>query len=382
MKKVISLSIVVAILVTTLAGCTKTSTQTQTNEVKNFKVWVLAPLSGPGANYGEDEINVFKLLVDKFNAENSGKLHASLVVEDSKCNGKDGASAAQKLISVDDVQVIVWEICSVASIPAGKIAQANKIPMIAPVSSAPDISTIGNYVFRFRNDAAVTKKLSTYLTKQWAKNIFVLVENTDYGVGYGQWIKDSFSWNVIEEKFQSDEKDFDILSKKILNAKDIDAVVFVVNSDGNTVSLIKSFDKNGVLKSFKWKLYGTEITTSDWVVASLWNLLNDIKVTQLVTIEELWQKAQKLTQEFESSFPIKWNMFYDVLLAEWLSLTLDAVKNVWYDADAIKNYFNSFNSSNQRDGYFGKYYFSPERDAVGLNFVIYQVNNGELTAIE
>jgi ABC-type branched-subunit amino acid transport system substrate-binding protein len=70
MKKIFSITLVAVVLTTMLTGCTNTSTPTST-ETKTFKIGVLAPLSGPAANYGEDAVNAYKYIVDKFNSENS-----------------------------------------------------------------------------------------------------------------------------------------------------------------------------------------------------------------------------------------------------------------------------------------------------------------------
>ena len=204
---------------------------------QTFKIGVITPLSGPAANYGEDSINAYKYVVDKFNAENSGKIQIELVIEDGKCDGKTASSATQKLINIDNVQVIVGWLCSVETIPAWKIAQANNVSMIAPVSSAAEISGIWEYVFRDRNDANETKKLSDYLNKSNIESLLILTENTDYWIGYSQWIRDNFKWTIVEEKFQSDEKDLDILAKKAMDPKFTGAILLITNSDSNTINM-------------------------------------------------------------------------------------------------------------------------------------------------
>ena len=87
----------------TLTGC---ASKTSSTQVQTVKVGVIAPLSGPPANYGEDAVHAYSFITDKWNKEHP-ELQIQLVIEDGKCDGKDAASAAQKLISVDNVQVIV-----------------------------------------------------------------------------------------------------------------------------------------------------------------------------------------------------------------------------------------------------------------------------------
>jgi len=301
-----------------------------------------------------------------------------LVFEDDKCDGKDGSSAIQKLINVDQVQVVVGSICSVATIPAGKIAQENKILMVSPTSSAPEVAQVGDYVYRFRNDADVTKKLAEQLTKQGIKTVFALVENTDYGVGYANSLAKSFSGTVIQEKFQSDEKDFDILAKKIVNSTEpIDAILFIGNSNGNIISMINALDKEGLLKKFAGNVFGTETSSTDVIKQAVGNLLEGVKIVQLANLEDLDASAIKLSDEFASKFEIKSSPLFAVLEAESLDLVLDGIKANGYNATKVKQYLDSFTANNPRDGFFGKYYFSPERSAVGLNFLAYQIKNGK-----
>lgn len=184
MKKTIATVLVGILVLSTLSGCTNISTQTKTEGQKIYKIGVIAPLSWPAANYWEDAINAYKFIVNKFNAENSGKMTIDLVVEDGKCDGKASSSAAQKLVTIDKVQVIVGWFCSAETIAAGKIAQPNNVVMISPVSSSPEIANIWEYIFRFYNDDYVTKKLSNYITSMWANKIFVIAENTDVAIWF------------------------------------------------------------------------------------------------------------------------------------------------------------------------------------------------------
>jgi ABC-type branched-subunit amino acid transport system substrate-binding protein len=60
---------------------------------------------------------------------------------------------------IDKVDMIRGGMCSSETIAAGKISQANKVFTIAPISSAPEVSLIGDYVYRFYNDTETAKNL-------------------------------------------------------------------------------------------------------------------------------------------------------------------------------------------------------------------------------
>lgn len=90
-----------------LTGCTTSST-TSSSEKKVVKVGVIAPLSGPGATYGADAVNTYKFTFERMKQEGKMKDYdVQFVYEDGKCSGKDAASAAQKLITIDNVDMIL-----------------------------------------------------------------------------------------------------------------------------------------------------------------------------------------------------------------------------------------------------------------------------------
>lgn len=379
MKKTVSILLSGIVLLSTLAWCTNTSTQTKTNEIKTYKVWVISPLSWPAANYWEDAVNAYKFITDKFNSENSGKIHIDLIFEDGKCEWKSSTSAAQKLISIDKVQVIVWWFCSAETIAAGAIAQPNKVVMLSPVSSSPDISDIGEYIFRFYNDADVTKKLTNHIKEYWSSKIFVLAENTDFSVGFIKWLKENFTGEVETQMFQKDEKDFLMIAKQIrAKIKESDFIVFLPSSDSSTIWIVEAFDKEWILSKMKWKIVSNEIVNSATSYEALWAKLNGIKTTQLINLWALASSAKTLTEEMLKNFKINTDPLFSVLEADAMSLAIDAIVNVGDNWTAIKDYFTSFNNNKPINWYFWDYYFTPKRDAHGLSFLVYEIQDWKL----
>ena len=196
MKTIIYLFITLFTL-STLTSCWTTKTDTDniikhnTSKIKTeknlIKIWVLAPLSWWASSYWKDAVNTYKKSVDDYNKQNN-KTKVELIIEDSKCNWKDSISATQKLINVDKVNFILGWICSSETIAAWKIAEAKKIVMISPTSSSPEISDIGEYIYRYWNDAHAWSWLSEYLNKKY-KKITLIVENTDYAKALADKLK-------------------------------------------------------------------------------------------------------------------------------------------------------------------------------------------------
>ncbi len=377
MKKTLSFFLV-GVVISTLAWCSNLSTS-QNKWLEVIKIWVIAPMSGPAANYWEDAANAYKYIVDKFNSENSWKIQIKLVIEDGKCEWKSASSAAQKLIWIDKVQVIVWWFCSAETIAAWTIAQPNKVVMISPVSSSPDIANIWNYIFRFYNDAYVTKKLSEHIQSLGVNKIFVLAENTDVSVWFLKGLKASFTWELQSQMYQKEEKDFQMIAKQIkskINKSDF--LIFLPSSDESTIGIINAFDKEWILSMMKGRIASNEIVNSATTYKSLWTKLDWIKTTQLINLWSLPSSAKDLEADMLKYFSINAEPLRAVLEWDAMQLAIDAVVEAGNDWVKIKNYFTSYNSTNPRKGYFWDYYFTPERDAHGLNFLVYEIKDGQL----
>src|SRR3989344_8626278 len=92
----------------------------------SYKIGVMLPLTGDGAAYGLPIRKSLQIAVDEINANggvNGKKLEP--VYQDSKCNPKDGNAAAQTLINIDKVKVIIGGICSGETLGAASLANDN-----------------------------------------------------------------------------------------------------------------------------------------------------------------------------------------------------------------------------------------------------------------
>ena len=184
----------VMLLSVVLASCGGSSdapsdaSTTPTPEVEKateIKIGLLAPLSGGASSYGEDAVNVATMLADEVNA--GGGIDGAMVKvipEDGACNGQSAVGAVQKLINIDGVEVIMGGLCSPETISAGKIAQAKGVTMVSALSSAPEVSNVGDHVFRYYNDLDAAKTVVAYLEDIGARNIAAIHINNEYGNAY------------------------------------------------------------------------------------------------------------------------------------------------------------------------------------------------------
>ncbi|MFS4459452.1 ABC transporter substrate-binding protein [Bdellovibrio sp. HCB2-146] len=124
-----------------LGGCTK-----KTNEIV---IGEYDSLTGSDATFGLSTNKGVRLAFDEINAAGGikGKKLALITLDDQGKN-EEAASATTRLITQNNVTAIIGGVASGRSKAAAPIAQSHKVPFVSPASTNPDVTKIGDYVFR------------------------------------------------------------------------------------------------------------------------------------------------------------------------------------------------------------------------------------------
>ncbi len=61
--------------------------------------------------------------------------------------------------------------------------------MLSPTASSPEVSSIGDYVFRYWNDADAGVVMLDYIESNDGASIALMYENTDYAAAYANVIE-------------------------------------------------------------------------------------------------------------------------------------------------------------------------------------------------
>lgn len=369
-----------------LSGCTAPVTDPQPDTwswtglnptVQTIKVGIIAPLSGPAASYGEDVINLITDITHEFNASQK-QYNIVLIPEDGKCNWKDSASAAQKLTTIDNVTAILGWVCSSETLGAGKVTQDNNTILLSAWSSAPDISKLGDYVYRFLNDTFVAQRVAEFVLQKW-ENVEMVTENTDFAKWFANAFKSSYKGSITSEfTYNSDEKDLRILAANLSkNVSNTDFILISNQSDTSALALISAFKGVWILDQLKGKVLFTVGISSSEVIKQLGADAEQL-YTYGLSDTLLIGENKDLISEFEQKHGIKWEAMYIPLVAESVELLIDAIKAWNTDSAAIKAYFDTINSSNIRTWRFWDYYFDENWDAQWLQMLVQQVQDGEI----
>lgn len=265
MKKIMVLFCLLSIALL-LASC---GTQEDSNVVVSaesgsesvvMKIGFMAPLSGDAAAYGEGIRRGVDLA-----AFDMGLTNVQIIAEDSKCSGPDAVNAIQKLINVENVQVVIGEVCSGATLPAAPIAAQNKVLMVS-ASATSHLITNEPYVFRTVPSDALQGDFGAQLAfDKGYRKLAILHSNEDYGVGFSDVLEKQFAVKggevVVREGVPKESLDLRTALLKIKEAQP-DALYLITNSPDQGVAMIKQAKEIG----FEAALIGSEGLKADPII--------------------------------------------------------------------------------------------------------------------
>ena len=210
------------------------------------------PLSGRVAVYGTEARNGAELAVSEINAAGgiNGK-QVVLVFEDDEGNPEKTVNVYKKLTTKDGVKLIIGSLTSGATAAITSFAQAQKVLLLAPAATIPDITAAGDYVFRacFIDSFQGTvggKFTAEILGKKRAAVLYDV--GNDYSVGLYENFKIAFekSGGVIcaAESYNTDDKNFSAQLTKIKNAEP--DVVYLPDYYGVVALIAKQLRDKGI----------------------------------------------------------------------------------------------------------------------------------------
>lgn len=305
-----------------------------------YKVGVMLPMTGDAAAYGETARDVYLLAVEEINKEGgvNGK-NIELVIEDSKCNGKDASNAAQKLINVDKVQVIIGGFCSGESIAAVPLAQAAKVALFSAGSSSPDLTNSSKFFFRnYPSDASQGKVLAevAFKDKGW-KKVGMLQEQTDYATALGKTFASTIQGlggQIVKEEFPTSMTDFRAALTK-LRSDNINALFVDAQTEASAARVFKQ------IEDLKWK---PNLIVSDPVLGSA-NTVAQYKTLLEGTIGAEFgvdvnnPKYKHLSDAYKAKYGKDMNhLAYAQTEYDAVYMVRDALKDVGYDGEKIADW--------------------------------------------
>ncbi len=211
-----------------------------TLEIKEaIKIGAVLPLSGKAASWGERTQRGIELALAEVNRD--GEV-IEIIYEDCKGEPAEAVSAAQKLINIDKVQVLVVQLSGVSQAVAPITQEAKAV--LFGFTSTPGFTEQGDYIFSNRGDSRdMGKALGDFAAKQGYKKAAIIHINNETHKGGVETFKEVFERNggevVFLEPHEKDESDFRTMLLKI-KAGEPDVLLFSSRDKNVAMMLVQA----------------------------------------------------------------------------------------------------------------------------------------------
>lgn len=197
MKRILSMVLSAALLVSALAGCQQApaSNGGETGG-DTVKIGGLAPLTGDVSVYGIAVDNAIKLKVEEVNAAGGilGGKQIEYIVYDEKGDPTEAVNAYNKLVQDDKVVALVGDVTTKPTIAVAQKSVADNLPMITASGTGADITLTGENIFRacFIDPFQGQLMASYAKEKLGATTAAIIYDNgDDYSTGIADALRDS-----------------------------------------------------------------------------------------------------------------------------------------------------------------------------------------------
>ncbi len=234
---------VLLVAVALIAGCSQPQAATQqssnASSQNSIKVGVIASLTGPASNVGTSMWQSAQVAADKINAgggitlNDGSKAQLKLIAGDDESTQQGGQDAATKLITDDNVDILVGGYSSAVTSSYEQIVAEYKVPYIVTGASSPIIThrtdidtsyvfhhcpttdTYGQYTTTFIDQVirpAIDQKFNFSASRPF--RLALLYQDTAFGKGVQAAVNNTITKNnlniqlVSQQSFKMGESDF------------------------------------------------------------------------------------------------------------------------------------------------------------------------------
>lgn len=333
-----------------------------------IKIGTILDLSGPAVS---DNLKVKKgieLALEEINSKggvDGRKIEISW--EDDKCDAKEGTSAILKMMSLYKFPVIIGGSCSSVTLAIAPIAEENKIVLISPYSSNPQITNAGDYIFRtVPSDIFEANLEAEFAAKNLnLKKVGFLYVNNDYGKGLVDVFSSRFEeldgQVLIEEPYALDASDF---RTHLIKIKDKNPdLIYIAGYQQALINILKQIKELGITT----QLMANSLMDDPQIVKEVGDSAEGIIVGSVFVDP---------TEEFRSKFQNMYGEKGGTLEADGydtLNMIARAIEKGSYKSEGIKNALYDL----EYDGALGHLTFDKNGDIIWPKIIMKILKNGQ-----
>ncbi|MEP6819791.1 MAG: ABC transporter substrate-binding protein [bacterium] len=296
--------IVLALLALTVLAPSCASPQKNGNDHATISIGFFGDLTGPTFDFGLSAKNGVLMAADEINQAGGINGHPiDIVIEDDKGSPEEAAQAAANLIDRYKVVAIIGAGASGNSLAAAPKAQSARVPLIAPSSTNPAVTQVGDYIFRacfidgFQGEVMAKFAANTLKAKRAA---IMLDFNSPYSRGLTDFFEFSFTklGGEIVAKQSYSQGDADYRGQlSVIKGANPD-VIYIPGYYGDVAIIAKQARQVGLTMP----LLGAD----GWDAPELWELggdaLNGAYISNHYSAEDPSETIQKFVKAYRQRY--------------------------------------------------------------------------------
>lgn len=378
-KLLISLTVALSIV---LVGCPpKSETPGGAASAANggdILVGEYGSLTGPQATFGQSTHNGIMMAADEVNAAggiNGRKI--KILTEDDQSKQEEAVTAVTKLISQNGVVAVLGEVASSASIAAAPICQQNKVPMITPSSTNPEVTKKGDYIFRMcfidSYQGPIMAKFAANDLKSKRAAILTDIKN-DYSTGLTVSIEETFkaSGGQVVGKQSYSNGDSDFRSQLTAIRTTNPDVIFIPGYYTDVGQIASQARDLGVKAPF--------VGGDGWESPKLLEIGGKALEGSFYANHYFYSDPSPVVRNFVERYKQRYGVVPDALAAlgyDAMKVLADSMKRAGkLDGPSLRD---AIAATKGFDGVTGVITLGPDRDPIGKKIIIEEVKNGQLT---
>ena len=216
------------------------------------KLGAVVPQSGGLASYGDKVTKGLDLALDQINAEGGFRgAPIQLIYKDDATNPDRARQVTQELIDQDGVAMVVGGVSSTVALAIAPICESNRVILLSPSASTPDLTGAGEYVFRnWPSDIIEGTAMAKFAKDLGLEKIVVFALDNEFGSGLEAVFSEHFVGKskyrelLKSYRFEDGQTEFTTMVEEVRElAPD---GVYIVAYDQGTSELIKQLRTAGV----------------------------------------------------------------------------------------------------------------------------------------
>jgi branched-chain amino acid transport system substrate-binding protein len=287
-----------------LTGIALSCTQPKNEDRSTIEIGFFGDLTGPTFNFGLSAKNGVLMAAYEINQAGGINGHQiDIVIEDDKGSPEEAAQVTRKLIDRYKVSAIIGAGASGNSLAAAPKAQSARVPLIAPSSTNPAVTQVGDYIFRacyidaFQGEVMAKFAVQTLKAKRAA---IMLDFNSPYSRGLTEFFEFSFTKLggeiVVKQSYSQGDADYRG-QLSLIKAANPD-VVYIPGYYGDVAIIAKQARQLGLTVP----LLGTD----GWDAPELWELggdaLNGCYISNHYSADDPSEMIQKFVHAYRQRY--------------------------------------------------------------------------------